>query len=1021
MEKHDSQSIHILELQDRCRFCGCKDLQKPTNDDKHYYISEFQEIYQINLSEDKTNIHPNKLCRSHELLFERYKKCKREKTAFKTQKMPSTFSRHDDSNCDICNEIYSFGRPKKKQKIQSKQSDIAIDFGENNRENITVANLIRDFTAAKPAVRQKFLESVLNQNVLTNSELNQLAYNIAKSQSKKVYQDAQTIANFYTDIGNLHNFNINSWLDNRNSVLVNFILGILRSGKNFTDLSSSEVYSIGVCLEIMYKLRSPLTVFPLSFMKTLYVYSATSSRLATDVVGSTLPGGMYVTVISWLKKLASDPLSYPNSDLMNMFDNEQIIGYKSGVKFKNKNKSSIITVKAFVELENTMLQSEENLKPKLISNMAQLKWMSQTDQDFQSNSHRLTSIINQISSQNSEYYNKLEQIHVEQFNITLQNALTDVLSEQSLENQTLNDAIDVQAKKNMYELEKVKCVDCGSDYPKRTRICKVCKSNSGILKFKKEQTSKGETSKEHLVFLDSDEPNYRDEQYKHIPSNHQSAKEAILTDPVFCNPNSLENVAIVLREIGRENGIFRYGGTKRHWTLVCVDGLPHTLIMKLILEAVICTNINCQKGFLTLESFLSHHKECHPEKSYAFIYEFDWLYLRIGCGHYEHNLIKAFIKLNWTPAIECLCENFGFTSDSAKKFAQNGGDHHISWQLLNIFHESCVKELVLPYVRNCLLNSQAVSVDGFYSFYKNKMHTNPNMAYIFNMVSRYSQGIINFRMAIRRNNSDMLESAKYHCKELFFGRNHPNYQQIELFDTIQQYQFPNEVRKMINDYTSITVTGSSTRGEDFDYILEGKNRNLKHYVPKGIIPSDQLWTNLCRNEKPLESIRQQTRQILGLQSNLSNIKSVNLKEQVFIFRTTIRSQNYFTKNQDIHTSISTSPQVLHKSLIEFTIKATENRLLCIKRDILKEEKYSDLDFSPVFITEAEEKDYSLRTIAQIKSSIDKLLSDITDKSIVEMMEHRLLKMKTKPQLTSFYYEIEDLTNSISACDEDEIK
>ena len=51
----------------------------------------------------------------------------------------------------------------------------------------------------------------------------------------------------------------------------------------------------------------------------------------------------------------------------------------------------------------------------------------------------------------------------------------------------------------------------------------------------------------------------------------------------------------------------------------------------------------------------------------------------------------------------------------------------------------------------------------------------------------YSQAIINLRYGIRRNNSDLVNSAKFHLNDLFFGRHHVHYQNIAIFDTLQYH------------------------------------------------------------------------------------------------------------------------------------------------------------------------------------------------------------------------------------------
>ena len=69
----------------------------------------------------------------------------------------------------------------------------------------------------------------------------------------------------------------------------------------------------------------------------------------------------------------------------------------------------------------------------------------------------------------------------------------------------------------------------------------------------------------------------------------------------------------------------------------------------------------------------------------------------------------------------------------------------------------------------CKQNSRNPSTDGYLHHFKEE----------HDMISRYEQGIINFQRGIRRNNRNLVQSAKYHTKELFYGRPHPIYLKIE--------------------------------------------------------------------------------------------------------------------------------------------------------------------------------------------------------------------------------------------------
>ena len=44
---------------------------------------------------------------------------------------------------------------------------------------------------------------------------------------------------------------------------------------------------------------------------------------------------------------------------------------------------------------------------------------------------------------------------------------------------------------------------------------------------------------------------------------------------------------------------------------------------------------------------------------------------------------------------------------------------------------------------------------------------------MYDQITKYSQSILNFRMGIRRNNQQLIHSAKWMSKGLFHGRKHP--------------------------------------------------------------------------------------------------------------------------------------------------------------------------------------------------------------------------------------------------------
>ena len=111
--------------------------------------------------------------------------------------------------------------------------------------------------------------------------------------------------------------------------------------------------------------------------------------------------------------------------------------------------------------------------------------------------------------------------------------------------------------------------------------------------------------------------------YSHILSNHPDDPPSIkIADPLFMNPNSYENLTLVLRKVGQDAGVERYGEEQRKWTIVCCDGLPYHMLMQIIQETRVCSI--CSQSFMGKDLFRKHFTSSHDdENAMDFYYEFD--------------------------------------------------------------------------------------------------------------------------------------------------------------------------------------------------------------------------------------------------------------------------------------------------------------------------------------------------------------------------------------------------------------
>lgn len=78
------------------------------------------------------------------------------------------------------------------------------------------------------------------------------------------------------------------------------------------------------------------------------------------------------------------------------------------------------------------------------------------------------------------------------------------------------------------------------------------------------------------------------------------------------------------------------------------------------------------------------HQNQHPdEENLRHIREFDWVMIHTGDGHYEMNLMKSFVELNWDGFMAVLAKRMGWTSEAALKAAKHCYDNHKTWQLVS--------------------------------------------------------------------------------------------------------------------------------------------------------------------------------------------------------------------------------------------------------------------------------------------------------------------------------------------------
>ena len=177
---------------------------------------------------------------------------------------------------------------------------------------------------------------------------------------KEIYEDGLRTSKGYKDISLLKSVSCSSWLEERNTLLTSFIMGL--SGAEIRNENEKKLNAVTHAVEQIYYARNLNIITPFAFKRNLITYSLTHSKTAVKLYGSL---GSYATVTDMLLQ-QSDELKYPtDADVISTIDNNQKVG-KCGRRIKEGSKVAIsicTTVGHIKPNPECYLQREQEFAP----------------------------------------------------------------------------------------------------------------------------------------------------------------------------------------------------------------------------------------------------------------------------------------------------------------------------------------------------------------------------------------------------------------------------------------------------------------------------------------------------------------------------------------------------------------------------------------------------------------------------------------------------------------------------------
>lgn len=365
--EEETRTVHRDNLLAACRFCGTSSLQRSLHKKEHYVIA-FKELYDIDIDQDDPDIHPASMCRAHEQILERYLTLRKSGGTFTTRLKPREFQPHSKTECCVCSDLLM----KRKKGVKTKP-DTALRMPERIERKFVPPPCQAKHTGDQMAdllVNCHDLPETFSR-LLSRMDLDQrkeLAYQLGSAEGNNIFTDCEEISSQYRDLQYLQELLPGKWIQGRNQSMFSFLAGVAGCGRLVEQETERTQLRLAIIIEQLYRFRSAARVFPWSFLTSLDIYKRTGSKEAVNVLSAAYSAPSYYALQNWLDRQGGEEINYPSGLLFHIFDNEQVLGRKTGVMPSNQARFSIITNVAYCNLEeNNTIQEDEDMMPKYLT------------------------------------------------------------------------------------------------------------------------------------------------------------------------------------------------------------------------------------------------------------------------------------------------------------------------------------------------------------------------------------------------------------------------------------------------------------------------------------------------------------------------------------------------------------------------------------------------------------------------------------------------------------------------------
>ena len=343
-----------------------------------------------------------------------------------------------------------------------------------------------------------------------------------------------------------------------------------------------------------------------------------------------------------------------------------------------------------------------------------------------------------------------------------------------------------------------------------------------------------------------------------------------------------------------------------------------------------------------------------------------------------------------------IAQMLGFRTEKALAVVKSGIDHHRTRQIWCERLYALSKELLVPFVRDCLKAEIIPNNDNYINWVVETCGYQYMIYYYFAFT--YLLAFNLYTEATRKNHSLRMMAARIQFAPLFYLFKHPKYQVLHLRDLFERAQTPDQIRSYVESHESFSPSVLQNRGQGGDFVQE---EIIKSFLPPGI-PSQEIWTPVCRKAETLKELK----------TSVCEVGNVNLKYKRYLNEETmicreLRSTNLLSASKSDLKSVDGI--ALDYDLTNLKYNANEN-YNNYKESYVRNGTFDCEIKIPIFMTPPEREHFNKienKKEDDIAAEIAKLVSEMPDSEVRDSYlkySKRWDRIKQK-DLVSLYCEV----------------